>query len=98
MADCQIALQRRKIAFGERLGNQPQVLRGHDGVAVANGNAGRFLTTVLQCLQAEARHARYIFTRCVDAENTALLFHPVGALSGKHRHAHAMQPPHTCDP
>ena len=88
MANSQIALQRRKVAFGKCLGHQAQILGSHDGGTIANGNAGRFLPTVLQRLQTEAGHARYIFTRCVNAKDTALFFHSVGALSGKHRHAH----------
>ncbi len=88
MADGQVALQRGKRAFVERLGNKAKILVGHDSCAIAHGNARRLLSAMLQGLKAEAGHAGNIFARSVDAENTALLFHPVGALSGKHRRAH----------
>ena len=70
-----------EIALGKDLRHQAEVLHHHEGVAVGHRDAGRLLAAMLQCMQAEVRETRYVFTVCPHAENAALLLHVVRALA-----------------
>ena len=72
------ALERCERGLVEHLRHEAQVLRRHDGLAVAHGDAGAFLAAVLQCLQPEAGHAGHVLAGGEHAEHGTLLFRAVG--------------------
>lgn len=77
VADRDVADESVQTLVIEHLGHEPQVLGDVDRLAISHGNARAFLAPMLQCLQAEARHAGNVLARRVDAKDPAGLFHGV---------------------
>jgi len=71
MADGNVTVQGIQARFGEYLGDQAHVLVDHDVRAVAYRDAGRFLTAVLQRVQAEVGELGDFLTRGPHPENPA---------------------------
>ena len=71
MPDGVVARQRREVAFIEDLRDQPDVFVHADRSPIGHGDARRFLSAMLQRIQAKERHARDIFVRRVDADDAA---------------------------
>ncbi len=72
--DSYVARQAGQAGIIEDLRHQPQVLRHRDRATISHRDARTLLPAMLQGLQTEAGHARYIATRRIDAEYTAFLF------------------------
>ena len=83
MAHGHFAAQCSERAFIEHLGNQAQVFRNRYGVTIAHRNAGAFLATMLQGLQAKAGQPRDIVGGGVHSKHRALFFKPIWLLAGK---------------
>jgi hypothetical protein len=88
MAHGHEAFERGQAGLVEHLRHEAEILRHHDGFAVADGDAGALLPAVLQRLQAEAGHARDVFAGRVHAEYGALFFEAVGPVARQDRSAH----------
>ena len=84
VANCELTGERREVCIAEHLVDEAEVLAHHNRATVAHSDAGRFLTAVLQRLQAEIREPRDIAPRSPYAEDPALLVKGVGigALEG----------------
>jgi hypothetical protein len=71
VSDGQVAVQRRQAALVEDLRDQPHVLDDRDGLAVGDGDPGRFLPAVLEGEQPEVGEVGDRLTRRVNTEHPA---------------------------
>ena len=90
--DGDIARQMPERLLVEDLVDEPEVLMNEHRLAIAHGDAGALLPTMLQRLQAETREARDVFTRCIHTEHRTLLLKPIGALTRQDRGCHSPFP------
>ena len=72
MPDCDVAGQFENVFFREYLRDKTHLLMGVNLGAVGGGDAGGFLTAMLECVKAEEGQARRIQAFAVNAENAAL--------------------------
>ena len=70
MADREMALQRLESRLVEHLRDQTHVLVDQDLAAVADGDAGRLLATVLQGIQTEVGELGDVLSGGPDSEDT----------------------------
>ena len=73
VADRDVAAQAGQRGLVEDLGDQAEVLVDHDPGPVADRDAGRLLTAVLQRVQPEVGQLRDLFAAGPDTEHTALV-------------------------
>ena len=73
MPDGDLAGKRGEVALFEHLGHEAEVFVDHDGRSVADGDAGRLLATVLQCLQAKVRQPADVAVLVINAEDGTLV-------------------------
>ena len=73
VAHCELAGECGEVRGGEHGAEQAEVLAHPHGAAIAHGDAGGFLATVLQRAQAEVGQTRHVSSGCPHTENTALL-------------------------
>ena len=71
MPDREVAFERHEVALVEHLRDEAHVLDDGDRLAVADGDAGRLLTAVLERVQPEIGLVGDGLTRCVDTEDAA---------------------------
>ena len=63
--------QRIECFLVEDLCNETHFLDDKNAIAIRDCDTSRFLTAMLQCVEAEIRKSRDIFTRCPDSHNAA---------------------------
>src|SRR5207344_3196670 len=91
VADGEVALERGDATLVEHLGDEAHVLRHGDGLAVAHRDAGRLLTAVLQCVEAQVGEVGDVLAGGIHAEHTTGVADPVVV----HAIVHAVILPYT---
>src|SRR5579875_1829810 len=80
MTDSTDALKGANALFIKNLCYKPHLFMKANVVAIRHGDAGAFLSSVLKGKQAEKGDAGNLFTRGIDAKDSALLFRAIGVL------------------
>ena len=75
MTDADVPFERGKVILSECLGDQSHPGVQLDTVAIANGDAGAFLTAMLQCEKSEKSRLCHIYARGIDPKNAAAFVH-----------------------
>lgn len=81
MADGEVPAERGEVLRIEHLRHQPCLFVHANGRPIGDGDTGGFLPAVLQRIQPEKRHARYIFIRRINADDAAFV---LGFIRGWH--------------
>ena len=75
MSNSDVTLEVGQLVLGERLGNQSHGGMDADFLTVGGGNAGAFLSTVLECVKAEESNSGNIYSGSINAEYTTAFMH-----------------------
>ena len=85
VADGDVAAQRAQLLLVEDLVDEPELAQGHDvPVHVGGGDAGRFLTTVLEGVEREVGQSRDVVAGGVDPEHSALVAWSLALVEVRH--------------
>ena len=85
MADGDVAAQRAQLLLVEDLVDEAELTQRHDVPAyVGGGDAGRFLTAVLEGVEREVGQSRDVVAGSVDPEHAALVAWPLALVEVGH--------------